>query len=172
MKKLPIKGEGLGAIIKDTLASPPEPSADPEEIARLKKALEEEASKAESYASKVEESETAAQNLSREVDELRKKLDEEIPRGDAREMLIDTMRETAKKFDAAGNILDSFHLYRRILRINPDDLGALYEIATIYYSAGLASRAAECLRALLELAPNDSRAAENLAAIEEELAGG
>ncbi|MBI5814364.1 MAG: hypothetical protein HZB29_01995 [Nitrospinae bacterium] len=172
MAKLPIMGRGLDAIIRDTVADSPRPAVDPEEIARLKKAIEEEVSKGAQLAARLGEKEVLAEKLSEEVKGLRGKLDEEIPQGPARDILVETMRQSADKFDKAGNLLDAFHLYRRILRIAPDDIGALKEVATIYYSAGFLERAAECLRMIVEIEPSNAKTAENLAAIEEEMRRG
>ncbi|MBI4667280.1 MAG: hypothetical protein HY751_12830 [Nitrospinae bacterium] len=176
MKSLPIRGMGLDAVIKDTLADPPAPQPDPEVTARLKAALEKESSAlAETQEllrlrnAALLEMDGEKARLASERDRLEKELAEWVPGGAGRELLLAALKERAETFGRAGNLLDAFHLYRRALRLNPLDTGLLYEIATIYYSAGLYHPSAECLRAIVELAPGHERAAENLKALEEEL---
>ena len=81
-------------------------------------------------------------------------------------MQIEALRVKAADFDRKGNLLDAFHLYRRIIRLNPADSGALYQIAELYYSAGMISKAIEVLRMVLELDPAHERAAESLGELE------
>ncbi len=91
-----------------------------------------------------------------------------IPEGADRELFIEALKERALEFDQNGNLLDAFHLYRRVLRIDPSDTGTLYNIATIYYSADMKQKAVECLRAILEIDPSAELAAESLEEIEAE----
>jgi len=85
---------------------------------------------------------------------------------DDTEMELEALRAKADEFDRKGNLLDAFHLYRRIIRLNQEDIGALYRIATIYYSVGMGDKAAQALRFILELDPDQQRAAESLAELE------
>ncbi|VAX22827.1 hypothetical protein MNBD_NITROSPINAE01-1773 [hydrothermal vent metagenome] len=119
MSKLPIKGQGLKAIIRDT-----------------------------SRESSIGSGEG------------------NIPEGADRKLFIETMKERALEFDQNGNLLDAFHLYRRVLRIDPTDTNTLYSLATIYYSADMKHKAVECLRAILEIDPSAELAAESLEEIE------
>ncbi|MDH5636923.1 MAG: hypothetical protein OEZ04_00360 [Nitrospinota bacterium] len=85
---------------------------------------------------------------------------------DDKEMELEALRAKADEFDRKGNLLDAFHLYRRIIRLNPEDIGALYRIATIYYSVGMGDKAAQALRFILELDPGQQKAVESLAELE------
>ncbi|MGK7344192.1 MAG: tetratricopeptide repeat protein [Candidatus Nitrospinota bacterium M3_3B_026] len=152
MLKLPIKGEGLGAIIKSTTGGVP--GAGAKEDTALKK--------------KLRARENEVENLRKEADRLRKTLDKEIPQGKGRELYIETLKERAAQSDGEGNLLDAFHLYRRVLRLDPEDIEALYQVATIYYSAGLKGKAAQILRAILEIDPSQERAAESLESMEDD----
>lgn len=93
---------------------------------------------------------------------------ENVPEGADRELFLEALKERASEFDKSGNLLDAFHLYRRVLRIDQSDMKALYNVATIYYSAGMTERAVECLHAILEVDPSQELAAENLEEIEGE----
>lgn len=178
MTRLPIHGRGLDAIIRDTLAEPLEAPADPALIAQAQAELEREKSRADTLEKEATEREALAEKLKAQIaslaDEgqaLRRTLDTEIPQGEARQMLLETLEKGAKEFDQAGNLLDAFHLYRRVLRFDPQNIGALYETATIYYSAGILPQAAETLRLILEIDPEQKKARESLEAIEEEMGG-
>lgn len=141
MTKILIEGAGLDAIIRDTTKKRPSGNegATDKEIKSLKEELE----------------------------QLKKKVDVEAIEGQDRKMLIDTLKKRAEEFDDGENLLDAFHLYRRVLRLAPDDVEALYQLATMYYSADMREKAMECLYAILEIDPDHKRAAENL----EELKG-
>ena len=150
MIKLPIEGKGLDAIIRVTTGA----------------AMAVEAAAPPSAPD--HQSEERVGRLAEELERLRKLVDEEIPQGEAGELYLETLKEKAGEFDESGNLLDAFHLYRRALRIDPKNIDALYHIATIYYSAGLKKKAAECLQAVLEIDPSQERAAESLEEIENE----
>jgi len=134
-------------------------------IQRLEKAVADREALAEKLKAEIEKVSTESQSL-------RRTLDTEIPQGEARELLIETLEKSAAEFDRAGNLLDAFHLYRRVLRLDPHNIRALYEIAAIYYSAGILPQSAESLRLILEIAPAQKKAKESLEAIEEEMRGG
>lgn len=179
MTTLPIQGKGLDAIIRDTMADPVAPVADPSLIAQVNAEREKEKSRATSLEKAVADREALAEKLKAEIEKLavesqslRRTLDTEIPQGEAREMLIETLEKGAKEFDRGGNLLDAFHLYRRVLRFDPQNIGALYEIAAIYYSAGILPQSAESLRLILEIDPAQKKAKESLDAIEEEMGRG
>jgi tetratricopeptide (TPR) repeat protein len=179
MTRLPIQGKGLDAIIRDTLAEPLEQPADPAQIAEAKAGEEREKTRASALEKAIADRDAQAEKLKTEIaklsDEsqsLRRTLDTEMPQGQARELLMETLEEGAKEFDQAGNLLDAFHLYRRVLRFDPQNIHALYEIATIYYSAGILPQSAESLRLILEIDPTQKKAKESLEAIEEEMGGG
>ena len=177
MSELPIKGEGLDAIIRATTGDDFVFETGGEELkreieklrGRLEEALKREEAAVSSLESRLAEREEEIGRLREELRGLRKITGDEFPQGAARDLMIDTLREKAEEFDRAGNLLDSFHLYRRVLRLDPANIDALYQIATAYYSAGLKKKAVECLRAILEIDPSQERAAESLEAIEEEL---
>lgn len=152
--RLPIKGEGLGAIIKSTVAGLPGAGEDEAGTASLRE--------------KLETAEAEARKLREETERLKKTLDKEIPQGKGRELYIETLKEGALRCDREGNLLDAFHLYRRVLRLDPEDIEALYQVATIYYSAGLKDKAAQTLRAILEIDPSQERAAESLESMEDD----
>ena len=179
MTRLPIQGKGLDAIIRDTIAEPLEPAVDPAQIAELKAGRESEKARTAALEKAVADREALAEKLKAEIEKvstesqsLRRTLDTEIPQGEARELLIETLEKSAAEFDRAGNLLDAFHLYRRVLRLDPHNIRALYEIAAIYYSAGILPQSAESLRLILEIAPAQKKAKESLEAIEEEMRGG
>lgn len=179
MTRLPIQGKGLDAIIRDTIAEPLEPSVDPAQIAELKAGRESEKARASALEKAVADREALAEKLKAEIEKLsdegqslRRTLDTEIPQGEARELLIETLEKSAEEFDRAGNLLDAFHLYRRVLRLDQQNIHALYEIAAIYYSAGILPQSAESLRLILEIDPAQKKAKESLEAIEEEMGGG
>jgi tetratricopeptide (TPR) repeat protein len=179
MTRLPIQGRGLDAIIRDTLAEPLEQPADPAQIAEAKAEQEREKARTIALEKTVADRDALAEKLKAQIaklaDEsqsLRRTLDTEIPQGQARELLMETLEKGAKEFDQAGNLLDAFHLYRRVLRFDPQNIHALYEIATIYYSAGILPQSAESLRLILEIDPAQKKAKESLEAIEEEMGGG
>lgn len=111
---------------------------------------------------------SAIAKLKAEITELKKTVSEEIPQGAGRELLADTLKEKGEEFDKAGNLLDAFHLYRRALRLYPDDIETLYKLAVIYFSADMKVKTIECLRAILEIDPSHQRAAESLEQIESE----
>lgn len=179
MTSLPIQGKGLDAIIRDTLADPVAPVGDPAQMAQIKAEREKEKSRAMALEKTVADKEGLAEKLKAEIAKLaeeshslRRTLDAEIPQGEARELLIETLEKGAKEFDQGGNLLDAFHLYRRVLRFDPLNIRALYEIAAIYYSAGILPQSAESLRLILEIDPAQKRAKDSLEAIEEEMEGG
>jgi tetratricopeptide (TPR) repeat protein len=169
----------LDAIIRDTLAEPLEAPVDPAQLAEAKAGQEREEARALVLEKAVADRDALAEKLKAEIKKLsdesqslRHTLDAEIPQGQARELLMATLEEGAKEFDRAGNLLDAFHLYRRVLRFDPQNIHALYEIATIYYSAGILPQSAESLRLILEIDPAQKKAKESLEAIEVEMAGG
>lgn len=179
MTRLPIQGRGLDAIIRDTMAEPLEQPADPAQIAEAKAGQEREKARALELEKAVADRTAFAEKLKAEIaklaeegQSLRRTLDTEVPQGQAREMLIATLEEGAKEFDQAGNLLDAFHLYRRVLRFDPQNIHALYEIATIYYSAGILPQSAETLRLIQEIDPTQKKAKESLEAIEAEMEEG
>ena len=179
MTRLPIQGRGLDAIIRDTLAEPLEQPADPAQIAEAKAEQEREKARTIALEKTVADRDALAEKLKAQIaklagesQSLRRTLDTEIPQGQARELLMETLEKGAKEFDQAGNLLDAFHLYRRVLRFDPQNIHALYEIATIYYSAGILPQSAESLRLILEIDPAQKKAKESLEAIEEEMGGG
>lgn len=179
MTRLPIQGKGLDAIIRDTLAEPLEPDVDPAVIAELKAGRESEKARATALEKAVADRDALAEKLKEEMEKLaaesqslRRTLDVEIPRGEARGLLVETLEKSAAEFDRSGNLLDAFHLYRRVLRLDPQNIRALYEIAAIYYSAGILPQSAESLRLILEIDPSQKKAKESLEAIEEEMGGG
>jgi tetratricopeptide (TPR) repeat protein len=176
MTRLPIQGRGLDAIIRDTLAEPFTPAVDPAQVAELKAGRESEKSRALSLEKAVAERDALAGKLKAQIvrleddsRSLRRTLDEEIPQGEARELLVETLEKGAQEFDRAGNLLDAFHLHRRVLRLDPQNIRALYEIAAIYYSAGILPQSAESLQMILEIDPAQARAKESLEAVEEEM---
>lgn len=178
MTRLPIQGRGLDAIIRDTLAEPVAPVIDPAQAVEAKAEQEREKARAIALEKAVADREALAEKLKAEIaklagesQSLRRTLDAEIPQGEARELLLETLEKGAKEFDRAGNLLDAFHLYRRVLRFDPQNIQALYEIATIYYSAGILPQSAESLRLMLEIDPSQKKAKESLEAIEEEMGG-
>ncbi len=113
-----------------------------------------------------EEKET--DSLKEEPEKLEKNMGVEAAEGQDRELLIETLKKRAAEFDDGENLLDAFHLYRRVLRLKPDDVEALYQLATMYYSAEMRDKAIECLYAILEIDPEHRRAAENLAELKGE----
>jgi len=150
----PRKGLGLGAIIRDTTGDPA-----PGELSRAQ----------------VEELRRSFEQTTREKDEelaaLRAKLKEELPGPEEMPMAVAALREKARQFEQRGNLLDAFHLYRRIIRLDPRDTGALYQLATLYYSVDLTEKAVEILTMILEIDPGQSRAAESLKALKERYGG-
>lgn len=178
MTRLPIQGRGLDAIIRDTIAEPFAPSVDTTQIGELKAQTEREKARVAELEKTVADKEALAEalkadiaRLSEESRSLRKTLDTEIPQGDAREILIETLRKAADGFDKKGNLLDAFHLHRRILRLDPHNIPSLYEVAAIYYSAGILRQSVETLRLIVEIDPSQTRAKESLEAMEEERGG-
>jgi len=153
MRTLPIQGAGLEAIVRDTTGDDFSRGGDPAGLS----------GKIEALRGRLAEKETAAAALGAEVRALKKTIAEEIPGAEGSDLAIDTFIGRAREFNREGNLLDAFHLYRRILRLDPRHIDALYELATIYYSADLTGRAAECLRAIIEIDPSQTRAADSLA---------
>ncbi len=116
---------------------------------------------------RVEEMKDRLATLTRERDHLRRTIDTELPQGEAKELLVTTLYEKGEEHEKRGNLLDAFHLYRRVLRLAPTHVDALLKVATIYYSAGLLLPAAEALRGVVELVPDRAKVAEQLAVVEE-----
>jgi tetratricopeptide (TPR) repeat protein len=105
----------------------------------------------------------------RERDHLRRAVDTDLPQGEAKRVLIEALLTKGEEHRRGGNLLDAFHLFRRVLRLDPAHVGALKNVAAIYYSAGLLGPTAEALRGVVELDPSQTKAAESLAAVEERI---
>ncbi len=149
-------GVGLRAIIRDTTSERhlPLPGGPDEGTLQLKteiERLEEEGENAVlGIRGELDVAKEANRSLVNEIESLRKTVFEEMPNEDEVELVVKTLRERAEKFERGENLLDAFNIYRRILRLSPSDLKALYCLATIYYSAGIVGRAINCLEAILE----------------------
>lgn len=159
MAKPVIKGDGLFAIIKNTSEN-----AVPLNKGTVTASSVEEQKNASSELDEIKEKigkeELELAGLTEKVKELRVVLNEEMPEGIDRENILLALKERARSFDDAENLLDAFHLYRRILRIDSADIEALYNLASIYYSADLEEKSAECLEAILDIDPSEARAGE------------
>jgi len=174
MSGLPIKGAGLKAIVINTIKEPPPGGSTgrheridalKEDIKRLSLAYDE---KVKGLENDVGEHEKKYMSCREELENLRRTVAREIPVGEEAKLVIARLREKAEQFDRNQNLLDAFYLYRRIIRLDPKNIDAFYEVAAIYYSVDLFDKAAECLRAILEIDPSQSRAAESLEEIENE----
>ncbi|VAX21553.1 hypothetical protein MNBD_NITROSPINAE04-1310 [hydrothermal vent metagenome] len=171
MERLSIEGKGLEAIIRDTSKDIPAPreNADEAQVEALKKEASLYKGKIEKLRSRLTRQEGKASSLENEMERLKKIFTDEIPQSEDPELVIETFREKAEEFDRKKNLLDAFYLYRRIIRMDQQNVNALYQLATIYYSADFPSKAAELLRAILEIQPDHAGAAESLEEIEREL---
>ncbi|MDH5477575.1 MAG: hypothetical protein OEY50_04535 [Nitrospinota bacterium] len=161
------KGRGLLAVVsqvaKDEKSSD---AADSRIVSELMRRLDEkarEADKLKTYAARLEE----------EMKELAQKATEpaaSAPRMDSdQEMELDALRAKAGEFDRKGNLLDAFYLYRRIIRMNPNDIESLYHVATIYYSAGMTVKAKSVLQLIVDMDPGQQRAMESLEELEKDV---
>ena len=146
----------VSQVAKDEKSSD---AADSRIVSELMRRLDEkarEADKLKTYAARLEE----------EMKELAQKATEpaaSAPRMDSdQEMELDALRAKAGEFDRKGNLLDAFYLYRRIIRMNPNDIDALYHVATIYYSAGMTVKAKSVLQLIVDMDPGQQRAMESL----------
>ncbi|VAX22582.1 hypothetical protein MNBD_NITROSPINAE03-277 [hydrothermal vent metagenome] len=171
MARPPIKGKGLEAIIRDTSKDMPalRENVNEAEVEALKKEASLYKSKMEKLRSRLTGQEGKACSLENEIERLKKMFTDEIPESEDPELMIETFREKAEEFDRKKNLLDAFYLYRRIIRMDQQNVNALYQLATIYYSADFPSKAAELLRAILEIQPDHAGAIESLEEIEREL---
>lgn len=151
MASLPIMGKGLETIFRVTTGQA---------------ASEAGVAYSSDLAEELEAKDSEIGELRRELSRLEKIVEEEFPQGEARELLVEALKKKAEALDKSGNLLDAFHLYRRVLRLAPKDMETLYNIATIYYSADLLGKASECLRMILEIDPGQEKAAESLEEIE------
>lgn len=152
---------GLDAIIRDTTGDEP-PGEQAKERDELKASLDAAREELRTLKSKEESAE-------RELAAVKKAFAGDVPEMDDKEMMVAAMNEKAGRFFRDNNLLDAFYLYRRIIRTDPANIGALYRLAAIYYSADILDKAAECLRVILEIDPAQERAAESLREIEAEL---
>ncbi len=175
MRRLPIEGKGLGAIIRDTTRDEPGVVSE-EDRAELESVKRDFKEKSVSYTKRIEDlrselsgQEAKAQFLENEIIYLKKIFADEIPQTEDAELMIETFRRKAEEFERKKNLLDAFYLYRRIIKLDPQNINALYQLATIYYSVDFPGKAAECLRAILEIDPDHTEAAESLEEIEREL---
>ncbi|MBI4828766.1 MAG: tetratricopeptide repeat protein [Nitrospinae bacterium] len=150
----PRRGLGLRAIIRDTTGDPVPGELSRAEVEALRRSFEE-----------------AAKGKEAELEALRAKLREELPGPEEMPMAVAALREKARQFEQRGNLLDAFHLYRRIIRLDPRDTGALYQLAALYYSVELTEKAAEILTMILEIDPGQTRAAESLNALKDQRGG-
>lgn len=171
MSRLPIKGKGLEAIIRDTSKEQPEQDngVDKAELDALKTETSSHKSQMEQLRMKLAEQESKAASLENEITYLKNIFTDEIPKNEDPELMIETFREKAEEFDRKSNLLDAFYLYRRIIRMDQQNVNALYQLATIYYSADFPSKAVELLRAIVEIEPDHAEAKESLEEIEREL---
>ncbi len=174
MSGLPIKGAGLKAITTNTIKEPPPEGSEVqrEQIDALRKDIERLSAaydaKIRGLEKEVGEYEKKYASCHEELENLRKTIAREMPVGEEAKLVIAGLKEKAEQFDRNQNLLDAFYLYRRIIRLDPENIDAFYEVAAIYYSVDLFDKAAECLRAILEIDPSQSRAAESLEEIENE----
>ena len=134
-------------------------------VSELMLRLEEKSREAGKLGKQVAELERRIAALSMAAVEREKEIKAKSAGGGA-ELELETLRARADEFGRKGNLLDAFHLYRRIIRMNPEDISALYRIAGIYYSAGLIGKAAQALRIILELDPDQKEASESLMELE------
>jgi len=188
--KLPIQGAGLDAIIRGAPTTPPavdSPAVEEahQELARKAQAAEEalnrqrqecdkavaelreELTSLRKGADKAVANEREAQKtLQTENARLQKIINDDYPTGAARRLMVDSLFARAEEFENDDeNLLDAFHLYRRIIRLDPSHIPALYAIATLYYSVDIEEKAVEVLEAIVELAPHEQRARETLATL-------
>lgn len=171
MGRLPIKGKGLGAIIRDTSKDRPnrDDSAGNAEFEALKTETSSYKNQIAELRLKLTEQERKAVSLESDIAHLKKIFIDEIPKSEDPELMIETFREKAEEFDRKNNLLDAFYLYRRIIRMDQRNVNALYQLATIYYSADFPSKAVELLKAIVEIQPDHTKAADSLEEIEREL---
>ncbi len=179
----PIAGKGLLAIIADTsdvqagagldLAAIRErvinELSKTHETDLLKTREETRAELTAEFDEALDEKEKEIIGLLKKLDEKQKLIDEEFPEGGAQELLIESYIQRATEFEQEENLLDAFYLCRKIIRLDPKNIKALYAVSAIYYSADLLEKSIKVLGFILEIDPAQERAKQSLAAIKREL---
>jgi tetratricopeptide (TPR) repeat protein len=155
-----VKGKGIMAVIRQEGGGLPAAGGKSQApaVSELMLLLDEKAREAEKLKARIAGMEKLIEELSRRPPP--PAFEDDSP------LAIDALRAKGEELYRKGVLLDAFYVYRRIIRLNPHDVDALYRVATIYHSARMSAKAADVLRMILEIDPSQARAGESLRELE------